>query len=49
MNKLLKQGNYHVIHIKIQTEKTAEKVGAILGIRFEGESGWDGFMTFEDE
>ena len=38
-----------MIHIKIQTEKTAEKLGEILGIRFEGESGWDGFMVFEDE
>lgn len=38
-----------MIHIKIQTEKTAEKIGEILGIRFEGESLWDGFMTFEDE
>ena len=38
-----------MIHIKIQTEKTAEKLGDILGIRFDGESGWDGFMTFEDE
>jgi len=46
VNKPIMMG---MIHIKIQTEKTAEKVGEILGIRFEGESGWDGFMTFEDE
>ena len=38
-----------MIHIKIQTEKTAEKIGEILGIRLNGESLWDGFMEFEDE
>jgi hypothetical protein len=46
VNKAIMSG---MIHIKIQTEKTAEKVGEILGIRFEGESRWDGFMVFEDE
>ena len=46
VNKPIMMG---MIHIKIQTEKTAEKLGEILGIRFEGESGWDGFMVFEDE
>lgn len=43
-----------MFHIKIQTEKTAEKVSKIVGeaggsLRFDGPSGWDGYMEFEIE
>lgn len=43
-----------MFHIKIQTEKTAEKVERIAGeasgsLRYNGESNWEGFQEFEIE
>lgn len=43
-----------MFHIKIQTDKTAEKIERIASdaegsLRFEGPSNWDGFMEFEIE
>lgn len=43
-----------MFHIKIQTDKTAEKIERIAGeargsLHFSGESRWDGFKEFEIE
>jgi len=43
-----------MFHIKIQTDKTAEKIERISGeaggsLRYEGDSSWEGFKEFEIE
>lgn len=43
-----------MFHIKIQTDKTAEKISEIAGgaggsLRFDGDSAWEGYKEFEIE